>query len=366
MKEKILKKGIIILLLILQLLQIIGSLFYVEATIKLGDVVNLQEDHKCDSLLQYWDYKSQQWTYKKVWYFYCIDKNDKEKYPAFCMETEKNDVTEGDKLYDVEVDREKDSRIWRILEKGYMGSNYKIWNLECDEDFYIATNIALHSLLYGIAPKDKYILGNISIDGNTIDKIQKRGTKVLEVAQTLYDYGINGTETTINPQVTISKIGEEKIENIKNANYYIQNYEVKGNKFLKSYEVEIQNFPTGTKILNLQNQEQTKLSEKSFKIAIPINEIKEDIKGNIQIKNANIQTNTIFHCRSYSKETQNYITYTTEYEIANTSTVLEIKANNCSLQIEKIDKENNEKIKEIPISNISKEPEVPKLPRTGF
>jgi len=342
------KKLVIVILLVLQLLQMTSNLFCVQANINLGDTINLKEDHKCDSLLQYCEVNSQKWIYKELWYFYCIDKKDKEKCPAFCMETEKRNFTSNYELYDVEVDREKNKSIWRILEKGYMGSNYKIWNLENDDDFYVATNIALHSLLYETAPKDKYILGNTSIDGNTVEEIQRRGKKVLEVAQTLYEYGISGTQTLTTPQISITKKGKEIEQNIQNINYYIQTYEVKANKNLKSYEVEIQNFPTGTKILNSQNKEQIEFSENFFKIAIPINQIKEDIKGNIQIRNAKLQTNTIFHCRSYSKETQNYVTYTTNYEILNTSIVLEIKSNTCSLQIEKIDKQTKK-----PIANVT-------------
>ena len=342
MKEKILKKGIIIILLVIQLLQIAGNFLFAEASIKAGDIIHLQSDHKCDSLLEYWIEDYQEWSYEVVKYIYYIDKDDGNKYPAFCIEPTKKGGEANYISYDAEISREKDSRIWRILNKGYMGSNYKEWNLECDDDFYTATKVALHSLSGKVAPKDKYILGNKSIDGNTVEEIQRRGAKVLEVAQTLYEYGINGVETYQVQQINISRKGDKNIENIENVDYCVQNYEVKGNKNLKSYEVEIKNFPTGTKILNSKNQEQTKLSENSFKIAIPVNQIKEDIKGSIEIKNAYIKTNTIFHCMSYSKETQNYATYSSGYETANTSTTLEIKANNCSLQIQKVDDDNNE------------------------
>lgn len=348
MKEKILKKGIIILILVVQILQLVGNFMSVEASIKAGDIIHLQSDHKCDSLLEYWIEDYQEWSYEVVKYVYYIDKDDGNKYPAFCIEPSKKGEETSYISYDAEISREKDSRIWRILNKGYMGSNYKEWNLECDDDFYTATKVALHSLSGKVAPKDKYILGNKSIDGNTVEEIQRRGAKVLDVAQTLYEYGINGIETYQVQQINISRKGDNEIENIQNVDYCVQNYEVKGNKNLKSYEIEIQNFPTGTKILNSKNQKQSKLSENSFKIAIPVDKINEDIKGKIQIKDAYIKTNLVFHCMSYSKETQNYVTYTSGYEIANTSTTLEIKANSCNLQIQKVDSETKK-----PIANVT-------------
>ena len=51
MKEKILKKVVVILLLVIQILQIGGNLLYSKATIKEGDTVTLLGDHECDSVL---------------------------------------------------------------------------------------------------------------------------------------------------------------------------------------------------------------------------------------------------------------------------------------------------------------------------
>lgn len=348
MKEKILKKGIIILLLVIQIFQILGNFLFAEASIKEGDVVLLQGDHECDSLLEYWMEDYQKWSYKIVWYVYYIDRDDGNKYPAFCVEPAKKGVGTGYDSYDVTIKNENDNRIWRVLNKGYMGSNYEEWNLECDDDLYSATKVALHSIAEGIAPKDKYILGNRSVDGNSVEEIQRRGAKVLDVAQTLYEYGINGTEAYVSPKASINKQGEYKIENINNTSYYVQNYKVTGNKSLKSYEVEIQNFPNETKILNLENQEQVNLSDSSFKIAIPVNQIKQDINGNIIIKNAAIKTNPIYYCKSSVENAQCYVTYTSGYEIASASTSLQLKANNCNLQIQKIDKETKS-----PIANVT-------------
>lgn len=325
---------------------ILNCLFnlYSYANIKKDDIINLIGDHECDSLVEYWMEDYQKWSYKIVWFVNYFDSKTNEKYPAFCVEPAKQGVGTGYDSYDVIIDNEIDDKIWRILNKGYMGSDYVQWKLECDDDLYSATKIALHSLSEGIPPKDKYILGNRSVDGNAVEEIRRRGEKVLEVAQNLYDYGVNGKEIYEKPQINISKYGNETIKNIDNNLYYIQKYYIETNKPLKSYEVEIENFPEGTKILNLENQEQNILSENYFKIAIPINKITKDIEGNIKIKNALIKTNPIYYCKSTIKDAQSYVTYNTQYEKQETNIKLNIQANNCSLTIKKIDNQTKEGI----------------------
>ena len=351
MKKRIIKKIIIIVLLMFQALQIITNLNPVEAKIKEGDTVLLQADHECDSLLEYWMEKEKRWSYKIVWYVYYHDEVENKNYPAFCIEPSKEGVGTGYNSYNTTIQKEEDQRIWRILNKGYMGSKYTDWELECDDDLYSATKVALHCLKdseQGIEPNKKYILGNRSVDGNTVEEIQRRGEKVLKVAQILYEYGKNGIETYEAPRIEVAEDQKEKIETIQNETYYVQSYIVEANKELQSYEVNIQNLPSGTKILNLNNKEQTSFTQNIFKIAIPTNQIKQDINGTVIVKNAQIKTNPIFHCKSNVEGAQSYVTYLNSYEEADTSIPLKINANTCSLEIQKIDAETKK-----PLANVT-------------
>jgi len=286
----------------------------------------------------------QRWSYKVVWYVNYIDIDTGEKYPAFCVEPSKDGVGISYDKYDATITKESDNAIWRILNKGYMGTTYQDWNLECDDDLYYATKVAIHSYVQNISPKDKYIVGTRAIDGNTIEEIQRRGSKVLEVSQQIYDYGLNGTDKYVEPKVTISQNGNYTIEKINGINYYIQKYSVVGNKELKSYQISISNFVSGTKILNSKNQEIINSSENSFKIAIPIENIKQDISGKIYITNAEIKTNPIFHCKSVIETAQAYVTYISGYEKTNTEIGLNIKSNTSSLKIKKIDSQTKESL----------------------
>lgn len=342
------KKIISIILIIIQLLTILSNLNTVKANIKEGDTILLQGDHECDSLVEYWMASHNKWSYKIVWYVYYIDAETGSRYPAFCIEPAKEGVGTGYTSYNGTIFKENDPVIWRILSKGYMGSNYKEWNLECDDDFYSATKIALHSYAEKVAPKAKYILGNRSVDGNTVEEIQRRGEKALNVAQTLYEYGINGKEQYQAPQVSINKNGDKKVEIINGEEYYIQNYKVTGNKTLKSYKISIENFVSGTKILDSNNKEISSSNNSNFKIAIPTKNIKESINGKINIKEAEIKTCPVYLAKSSISEAQSYVTYTGSYEKADTSINMQVDPNNCSLVLTKIDSETKK-----PLSNVT-------------
>ncbi len=340
------RKTITIIILLIQLITMITNIS--NANIKEGDTVTLLGDHECHSLVEYWMADHKKWSYKIVWYVYYIDAQTGNRYPAFCIEPAKEGVGTGYSSYNATISKESDNVIWRILSKGYMGSKWTEWNIENDDDFYSATKIALHSYKEGVSPKDKYILGNRSVDGNTVEEIQRRGRKALDIAQTLYEYGINGKEVYESPMVNVVTNGEKKIENINGEEYYIQSYKVTANKTLKSYKVSIENFVSGTKILDSNNIENSNFSNNTFKIAIPTKNIKENINGKINIIDAEVKTCPIYHAKSSISAAQSYVTYTSSYEKASAQTNLNIDSNNSNLKIIKIDSKTKN-----PISNVT-------------
>lgn len=354
MNKKVFYKIGIVILAIMQILNILGGLSSVSAEIKEGDTLVLKGDHECDSLVEYWMTDYNKWSYKVVWYVYYIDSKTGEKYPAFCVEPAKQGVGTGYTEYATTLSKEKNAGIWRVLSKGYMGTTYKDWNLECDDDLYSATKIALHSYVQNISPKEKYRIGTRSVDGNTVEEIQRRAIKVLDVAQLIYTHGINGTEKYEEPQISVSQYGEKNIEILNGVEYYTQKYKVNANKKLISYEIEINNLVKGTKILNLNNQEISNQTDSYFKIAIPTKNIKEEINGNILIKNAKVKTCPIYYCKSSIQNAQSYVTYTAAYETTNGNIGIKIKNDNCNLQILKVDSETNKPLENVTFE-ISKE-----------
>ena len=350
MKNK--RRIISIILIIIEIVSILLNFSQVKANIKEGDVIKLKGDHECDSLVEYYMTSHNKWSYKVVWYVYYEDEKTKERYPAFCVEPAKEGVGTGYTQYDGKISKETDNVIWRILSKGYMGSKYTDWNLECDDDFYSATKIALHSYKEGTNPKGKYILGNRSVDGNTVEEIQRRGQKVLDVAEELYWYGINNTKDVYQkPNIDIAKNEASKVEIINGEEYLVQKYKVNSNKYLKSYKINIENFTKGTIILNSNNEilkTDSEINNPNFKIAVPTKEIKNEINGTIKVENANVKTCPIFFAKSSIEGAQSYVTYTSSYETTNAVAKMQVDPNNCSLNLKKIDSQTKN-----PIANVT-------------
>ena len=346
MKLKI--KLISILLVLIQIIGMLVNLNVVKATINEGDTLLLKGDHECDSLVEYWMEDYQKWSYKIVWYVYYLDTQTGKKYPAFCVEPAKQGVGTGYSEYNTTISRQTDNAIWRILDKGYMGSSYRAWGMTCDDDLYSATKIALHSYAEKIAPKDKYRIGTRSVDGNTVEEIQKRGTQVLDIAQALYLCAINNTDVYKEPKCEIQKNGSNTIETINGEEYYVQKYLRMTNKPVKSYEISIENFISGTKILNLNNEENSTIKESFFKIAIPIKSIKENICGKVSLKNIDMEDYQVFYAKSSIANAQSYVTYTDTRKFDGNTDELILESNNSNLEILKIDSKTKE-----PIANVT-------------
>lgn len=314
---------------------------YVKALTE-NEKIKLTKDHVCTSLLKV---KGED-KMKEVIYVYYKD-NDGKKYPAFCVEPSKEGVGSGaGDEYDVTVNQISNNVLWRMLYKGYMGTKYTTWNLECDDDLYYATKTAIHCIEYNQSPKDRYEEAVRVGRGENVslDDVKRRSKKVLDVAQKIYEFGYSGTENYIKPQLTLNKDGNLIEEKIGNTEYIIQNYKLVANKELSEYEVSIEGFINGTKVLNSNNIETTKMNSTKFKIAIPKNKIIGNVSGKINISGAQVRTYPIFYADSNNPATQNYVTYNIPNEKGSTLGNLEIDGYQSKLIINKVDEETKKPI----------------------
>ena len=305
--------------------------------------VNLIFDHDCVSVLKI---KGQN-ILKQVAYVCYKDPDTGIKYPAFCVEPAKDGIGTGaGNSYDVTLTDLSNPILWRMLYKGYVGTSYKDWNLECDDDLYFATKTAIHCFADGSTPTSKYeIPHRVGYGDNvTLEDVQRRGTKVLEASQAIYDYGYNSTDNYIKAEINIIKKRDLYQSTINNINYLIQNYYVTSNKELSSYNVNISNFPDGTLILNSSNNNSNLMTNPNFKIAIPIEKITKNFEGIINVTNAKVKSYPIFYADSGNASTQNYVIADSS-EIVKSSTTLNIDAYKSGIKILKIDNEKNTPLK---------------------
>ena len=335
MKNK-LSKIVTVLLLTIVILSNVSPIF--AFCFNENQVIELEKDHECISLLKM---KGKDML-KGVTYVVYNDPKTGRKQPAFCVEPSKQGVGTGaGDRYDVTLNLMHDQRLWRALYKGYMGTKYNEWDLECDDDLYYATKTAVHSLSEGSIPIEKYEVPHRVGRGDNIslEDVQRRGAKVLKVAQEIYEYAINGTENYAEAEVTARKIGEEKQQIINEIEYLVQDFSVSGNRGLDTYKVTIANFPEGTKIYNNSNVETNSMSNSTFKIAIPIKNIKNDVAGVVNITEAKVKIYPVFYANAYDEKYQDYITYADPVEDAETSLLLKINAHKSKIKIIKEDKE---------------------------
>lgn len=294
-----------------------------------GDTILLEKDHDCISLLKFKDSNMM----KGVAYVVYKNSSTNEKQPAFCVEPDKPGIGTGaDESYDVTLSMLSDEKLWRVLYKGFMGSSYQEWNLECEDDFYYATKTAIHSLVQNISPIEKYEEPTRVGYGENVsfEDVLRRAIKVLDVAQKLYEYGLYGDEKYKEPKIEIEKISEEEQE-LNNENYLVQNYKVVGNRKISSFDISIKDFPENT-VVQKEND--------GFKILIPTKNILENVEGTIEIDNVKIKTYPVFYAKAYDENTQSYITYASNYEEVKCDKKEIIDAYKSKITVNKIDGQN--------------------------
>lgn len=336
---KKIRKIIPILLLICILTSNISTIF--AKSICESEKVNLVFDHDCVSVLRIKGTN----MLKQVAYVCYKDPDTGIKYPAFCVEPDKEGIGTGaGDSYDVTLSALSTPILWRMLYKGYVGSSYTSWGLECDDDLYFATKAAVHCFADGTTPVTKYEIPHRVGHGDNVslEEVQRRGAKVLEVAQAIYDYAYNSSENYIKASVSVSKREQTEIS-LGGTKYLAQNFNVNANKELTSYNVSILGFPDGTRILNSSNNDSASMSNSTFKIAIPIKSIVKNFVGYINVTDAKVKTFPIFYANSGNDSTQNYI-ITDPSETSNARTTLDVDAYKSTLKIIKSDSENKEAI----------------------
>lgn len=337
------KKFLSILLLICILYSNFTNIF--AKSISESEKVNLLFDHDCVSVLKI---KGKD-VLKQVAYVCYTDPDTGKKYPAFCVEPAKEGIGTGAiNSYDISLSELSNPILWRMLYKGYVGSTYTSWGLECDDDLYFATKTAVHCFADGSTPTSKYeIPHRVGYGDNvTLEEVQRRGAKVLEVAQAIYDYAYSSTDNYIKASISISKNGNLSTQTIDGTKYAVQNYSVTANKTLSSYNVEISNFPLDTKILSSSNNSTNTMTNSNFKIAIPTNSINENFTGNINIIDAKVESFPIFYGNSGNDATQNYV-IADPSEITTASTNLFVDAYKSGIKILKVDDKLNTPIKSV-------------------
>ncbi len=269
---------------------------------EVGAKEEIKKGEEFPNYFQYYDEKMKEWkTYKGSVEYDVITKK-----PIFILDKEIN------RIY-----------AWKIVKEGINGNKPQKWGLDKNIDLYIATKIALESIVKNLEPQQ------------WIKPIQEEQVKLLTVAQTLYQEGKKERMGYSSAKINIIKQSEEK-QKLEGEEYYLQKYQISSSKEILEYQLQLQGFTKNTKLLN-QNKEILKKQDDNYQIsdtilylAVPVKEIQKDITGNIVIKNAKVKTCPIqFTSQNHSFQ----ITCLGEYEMIETSQEVLIKHKGYDLTI---------------------------------
>lgn len=165
----------------------------------------------------------------------------------------------------------------------------------------------------------------------TLTDVQRRGEKVLNECDKLYDYAVNGTENYRDAIANVETVGSF----VSDGNNMVQTLKLTANKEIGEYDIKLTDFPNGTTYTK---------NGSTIKVIVPKANITGDIKGLVSIQNAQVKTCPAFYGQSYNDNWQDYVTVADPYEVANTKATVTFKTNDCNIQITKIDSETKEVI----------------------
>ena len=271
---------------------------------------------------------------------YYKDPDTGKKLYAFCVEPDKPGVGSGASDfggYDSYVKEKLQSDVlWRCLYYGYIGVDWRDTTVECDDDWYFVTKTVVHCLVQEKSPKEVYkvptrIASSDVEAGLTLEDTQRRGKKILDEAEKLYNKCLNSNEKYEDAKVSISKSGNTYTE----GNYEVQNFKITSNKALGSYDVSLSKFPSGTTY---------EKNGSTLKVKIPRNNITGDIDGLIYLTNVQVETCGAFYAEAYNDDFQDYIIAADPYEMTSARIPFELTTDKSIIKVEKTDEDTHKSI----------------------
>ncbi|MBP3503152.1 MAG: Cys-Gln thioester bond-forming surface protein [Clostridia bacterium] len=338
------KKIICVIMLILAIFQIALQMNKSKAA-TIGDINYLERENKGFYSIQSWN--GSEWIYVTYSITHYTDEQGVKRI-AYCINPDLKGIgwIKGEyEGYDVKLQELlSDEKLWRVYTNGYPYKTPSEIGVETEEDAYLATKMASYCILRSYTVQDVrnlYRAGTTKVENETLEDIQRRGTKVIEAICSLVDKGYNGTETMqYNNILQINKQGELKKDNT-NENYYSVTCNVTSKVECSEYKIsEISEFPEGTYIANEEGKIQTEFNgNQKFKVMIPKESIIENVAGTINVK-GKCKNYPIYYAECMVGNYQNYMlccdTYSNDVQA---TCSIEINANKAGLQIEKIDKD---------------------------
>lgn len=293
------KKIVSIVLLFIIILTNLSQVFAINAgdTTTITNLGNCNEEHL---------YYTRDGVRMKISTKYLVYQENGKNYPAYCLNKELPGAEIGD--YSVSVEQftklSKSEAIWRILVNGYPYKTAAQLGVENDMQAYICTKQAIYRIIDDESP-DNY------------SAVDEKGYAMISAIKKLVDIGKNGTQTYIDPVITISKVNNAGVDD-KDSNYISQTFYINADVNITDASIILntKTVPMGTFLADTNNNKKATFQKgEYFKILMP--------RSNIT-KKVNLQATIDGYCEVYpvlygnanSNSVQNYALVTDPYRLS--------------------------------------------------
>lgn len=251
-------------------------------------------------------------------------------YPAYCLDKTKPGAETTP--YAVSVQNMiQDVGLWRRIINGYPYKSVQELGVANREEAFTATKQAVYCYIHGNNPDDYGAIG-------------EAGERTLNAMKKIINNAQNSSESKLSSTITINKnIDEWKQDNI-DKNYVSKKYSVSAKSNVSSYKITISKEDSsdlgGIKLTDEKNNEKNEFkSNESFKILVPIKNMKEN--GKIIIKaEAEVETKPILYGAAPDGGYQDYALTAATYENGTGKTNDEYQKNETRIIIIKKDQDN--------------------------
>ena len=316
---KILSKIMTILLVAILFLNMAVNVIYAAVEVSL-DKAYIEKIGQAAYHLKYYREERKTYTYLVCSIVGYYDK-DGNFNPSYCMNRDL--VGAEDEAYYVKVESLlNNDKVWRVIKNGYPYKSAKELGLTSKYDAFAVTKFAVYC-----------ILGEAKLEYFKAESDDEEAVAMLKALKNLVNIGEKGTEKQQANPLLLTKVGDLKAD----GNYYSQEYKLTSTSEFNTFEIsETTGIPTGAFIADISGSKSTKFkSGANFKIMIPKSQMTKDFKVKITVK-AECKSYVILEGKTTVTKTQNYVVTAGEFATATTNASLEIKANNASININKI------------------------------
>lgn len=251
------------------------------------------------------------------------------EYPAYCMNRELTGIT-GDCSYKVEIQSVLENQlVWRAIINGYPYKTYSELGCNSELEAFVATKMAAYNMLY-------------NYDMSKFSPIGEEGKRVLEAFKKISEIARSSQEEYHEPSIILEE--QSKWQVSKDNNYQEKIYKINSNVNINSYHISIEDKMEGVVLSDVYDNEKEVFNQKDlFKVKIPIEKLNQNYNLKYHIL-VSIENKSIVYGKSTIPNKQNYAL--TGNQIGNIDIYSndQINKNETKLIIEKVDKENQNKI----------------------